>query len=325
MADLTPYPDIQKIFISSPSLFCGAYESDRVLINLALPTRQKNLKIKHTPYGSNQFVVAFKDETKRQNDETRTIKEYAYLWDTICIYLSILFGKRFDDHGFLEYYGLYSVPNFQEKQPIYNTNIGPYNHNARKDLGIALNLTEVKRIESLFYNESLNPRFLRFLYTALQEIETTCPSGAKKAKVIKKRLYQVKRKYILTITNLLNDYFFTNTEVEKGGEVYSLKQEDFQKRIKASYDLRSKYLHTGAKFGENLRPSRYLNEIPIIAGPPIGSADFMTDKNADEFKKAYVLSPTFIGLERIMRFCLLRFIHKNGIGIDERLGDNESI
>ena len=82
MADLKPNLDIQKILISSPSLFYGAYESDKVLINLAWPTRQKNLKIKHTPYGSNQFVVAFKDKTKRQNDESRFL---------ICCELDALF------------------------------------------------------------------------------------------------------------------------------------------------------------------------------------------------------------------------------------------
>jgi len=38
-----------------------------------------------------------------------------------------------------------------------------------------------------------------------------------------------------------------------------------------------------------------------------------------EFENLLVKSPTFCGLERIMRFCLLRFIHLHGCPIDEKL------
>jgi hypothetical protein len=51
----------------------------------------------------------------------------------------------------------------------------------------------------------------------------------------------------------------------------------------------------------------------------------MDEDVANKFKRAYTRVPTFIGLEKIMRFCLLRFIYKNGVGIEERLGDNKNI
>ncbi len=38
-----------------------------------------------------------------------------------------------------------------------------------------------------------------------------------------------------------------------------------------------------------------------------------------ELAKILIKSPTFIGMERIMRFCLLRFMHLNGVFIDLRL------
>lgn len=47
----------------------------------------------------------------------------------------------------------------------------------------------------------------------------------------------------------------------------------------------------------------------------------------ETFEKALAKAPTYFGLERIIRYCLLRFIHTHGVLIDSRLGsgDAESI
>jgi len=41
-----------------------------------------------------------------------------------------------------------------------------------------------------------------------------------------------------------------------------------------------------------------------------------------EFEKILVKAPTFFGMERIIRYSLLRFIHTHGIHIDARLDSN---
>ena len=58
-----------------------------------------------------------------------------------------------------------------------------------------------------------------------------------------------------------------------------------------------------------VKPLGFNNEIqlgtPIIGDPVL--------------EKILVKSPTLIGMERIMRFCLLRFMHLNGVFIDLNL------
>lgn len=77
---------------------------------------------------------------------------------------------------------------------------------------------------------------------------------------MRKRLYQVRRKYVLTISNSLNDYFFSNNETSCDTTMCSISSENM------------------------------INTL------------------------------TLHGLERIMRYCLLVYIHNYlGINIDDRL------
>lgn len=117
----------------------------------------------------------------------------------------------------------------------------------------------------------------------------------------------VKRRFVKTIRNLLNPYFFQQTETTIG----ILNESDISDRIEAAYDLRSYYVHSGVNFGGWVRACRLSNSGRVVGVPDI------KDK---ELKKILDKSPTtFSGLERIMRYCLLRFIHLYGTPIDDRL------
>ena len=136
--------------------------------------------------------------------------------------------------------------------------------------------------------------------------------GTKVVKQIRSSIRQIKRAYTLTITRLLTDYFFQNTEAPEG--LGRLQKVDIEKRVKAAYDLRSVYVHSGVNYGPWTHSHNLVrNEIQL--GTPIIHDD------DDDYAKAVAAAPTYLGLERIMRYCLLRFIHLHGIPIDSRLND----
>ena len=129
---------------------------------------------------------------------------------------------------------------------------------------------------------------------------------------IKKRLYQVKRRFCLTFNQLINKKFFERTESES--DETSLTSDRFDICIKSAYDLRSKYVHSGTKFKQWIEPYDGL----VYETLPYDSPN-VHDK---DFKKTLCQIPTYTGLERIVRFSLLRFLHTNGIKLHSDLDDD---
>jgi hypothetical protein len=245
-----------------------------------------------------------------------------------------------------------NYPSFSNYDPILPFNI----QKPRPDLGIPLNLQEIKRIAPLLLQEEVDLRFKQFLWSSgrfyvhalqhagsqpeiafldlitcgeilsnffeydkdelldeqikgdLVQITEQIDDGEEISRRIRDQLFSVKRKFTKTILSLLNPYFFQQTESRDSWA--SLMESDISKRIKAAYDLRSRYVHTGQTFGEWVAPSYGFNWEIHIGKPVIRDT---------KLKKILIRSPTLIGMERIMRFCLLRFIHLHGTPVDDRL------
>jgi hypothetical protein len=134
--------------------------------------------------------------------------------------------------------------------------------------------------------------------------EKVDPEGPSIVRDIKVRLYQVKRKFMYTMMHLLTPDFYQANEVEPHLAVASLDPESMENRLKAAYDLRSLYVHTGKHFGMFIKEESYEK--------PIFSYMLMNPKEKD-FKKLVNKAPTFKGLERVLRFCLLQFLQTKGI------------
>lgn len=90
------------------------------------------------------------------------------------------------------------------------------------------------------------------LRTYFQEIEARLEKGTEISTEIKSRLYQVRRRFSLTLTKLLKDDFFDRPEGTR--KFVCLHKDSIERRIKAAYDLRSRYVHEGQRFGQWLRP-----------------------------------------------------------------------
>lgn len=157
-------------------------------------------------------------------------------------------------------------------------------------------------VEDEIYDDQLKELFIR--------LES---KGVSKADIssLKSKLYQVRKKFYLTLKRSLNKEFFSKTESLE--EYLALNTTNIDQAIKSAYDIRSKYVHTGFRFGGWLEPREHLmNEIQLA--PP-----FIEDK---EIKKIVAKIPTYIGFERIIRFTLLSLLHNSGIEIHPDLSQS---
>ncbi len=364
---LRPEEHIHRALISTPSHFYGAYVSDDLSVEHSWPSFHD---IPHAldasgrrPGQRQYFVLSFMTNP----DQYRAAKEkpgqpfpdYSHYPGLLCVLLSVLFGKRFDNNGFLQSGGSFHTPTMATGAPVYFGELAPNNYSPRVDVGIDLNLTKIELIAP-FLRHRLDERFERVLYTAgrfylrslqlfgadpelayldlisagevlsrfyeysdaqlfddrtlevLARIRTELEDGPAAAKELKGRLRQIKRRFALTLERLLSPCFFQHTEARHA--YASLKAGDIGERIAAAYNLRSIHVHTGIPFGNLVLPHfAILNEVHL--GTPI--------VEPPDFKKALALAPTLIGLERIVRFCLLRFMHLHGARIDPSLDDPE--
>ena len=350
---MRPKEDVTKILLSTPSHLVGNYEEDEFLLTHAW-TREQDLS--YVTLDKSYFILAAK--TPLLDRSRVAIPDYSGIGDILCIYMSILYGKRFDNHGLVESLGHFYYPS-PSHDNIYDPRL-PFNSRIpRPDLEIPLSLHEIRRIAPLLKEEPGNEKFDRFLVScgrfyvhALQHAESqpeiafldliTCGeilsnffeysqddllddqikadlaqigaqinNGDDIVRRIRGQMFQVKRKFVKTIIDLLSSYFFQQTEAKESYD--RLNQDDILVRIKAAYDLRSRYVHTGADFGKWIEPQgKFNNEIQM--GTPV-----IED---EDFKKILVKSPTLIGMERIMRFCLLRFIHLYRTRVDDKLDGN---
>lgn len=137
----------------------------------------------------------------------------------------------------------------------------------------------------------INKEMLRYLNT----IETELEEGHKIRNKIEKEIFGIKSKYVKTIERFIDEDFFQSNESINNMRVFD--KTTIIKSIKSSYDLRSKYIHSGISFGTSIKPDIQCNDMCI--GIPIYG-----DKEIEEIFK---YAPTFIGLERLIRYVLLKF------------------
>lgn len=129
---------------------------------------------------------------------------------------------------------------------------------------------------------------------ALARITAEMKGGEKLSSLLRSQLRGVKRRFVSSIKSYLDADFFMQSEANSKYE--ALATDDFDKRLGAAYDLRSRSVHSGATFGGWIAPR--LGNAEIQSGRPIIEGD---EKLAAILFKA----PTFPGLERTLRCALL--------------------
>ena len=147
----------------------------------------------------------------------------------------------------------------------------------------------------------------------LSDIRKSLDNGDKVASHIESRLLLVKRRFVETIVGLVDESFFEKSEAEEGFGGFQV--ESFRKSIAAAYNLRSKYVHTGAPFGRWVSLQMGGRNQEVQVGKPV-----VNDK---ELSKILEHAPTLVGLERVVRYCLYQFAVRHGALVKFEIGASD--
>ncbi|WP_156414174.1 HEPN domain-containing protein [Bordetella sp. N] len=140
--------------------------------------------------------------------------------------------------------------------------------------------------------------------TTLNAIASRVPDGEAMARSLKKRLGQIKRRFVKMFTALVTPEFFECSDSAHPFATFTIDK--FERNIAAAYDLRSQFVHTGIHFGQWIAPSGNSTGDIQMGRPVVSSRDFA---------KTLANAPTYLGLERALRFALLRFATTEGQAI----------
>jgi hypothetical protein len=352
---MKPEETLQRALISTTSRFVGEYSGDSFEITHAGPAfGASRARVFEGPTSRNAFVLSFR--TEPWNRDSVIVPDYTHVGDLFCDYLSLLFGKRFDNHGLIEALGHFRVPDLAPYSTFCDHRLPHNSHSPREDFGLSSNLKEVSRLRcfsrtdcwtnsfrdhfevaSRFYGRALRAwerdpevaylhlvsaievaahltdfdcdqlldeeaRQALFKLQNIREVHESSKEACIAVETfLRRRLKQVKRSFVETVLMHLDDGFYLTGE--DGTTLYCFTPETIRQNVAAAYDLRSRYLHRGEPFGSYVTtawPGR--GEIPIGR---------LQAKNA-EFSKIVSRAPTIAGMERIVRYMLLKLGSENG-------------
>jgi len=357
---LQPDETIHKILISTTSRMVGEFVSDRILISHAwqnFTNSSSAIRMEESPVSRSGFIIAFQTEPYIK-EAGIVVPDYSPVGEIVCSYLSVLFGKRFDCHGLVEGHGFYNTPDLSAYSSICNPRL-PFNtHKERSCFKIPLNLTNLSPLSKILTDSDIDPAFqtklnaaCKFYMQALQNveyepevaylhlitageilagffeykkeeildqeildslstIENSLENGEKISRQLSRRLLGIKRSFVKALCSLVDQRFFESREADV--EFGCFKSDLIERNIGAAYDLRSKYVHTGVPFGKWIQPSGHLTDLQI--GRPV--------VRDNDFSKILEKAPTFLGLERFIRYCLLNFMASNGFHEIMKYRDN---
>lgn len=141
------------------------------------------------------------------------------------------------------------------------------------------------------------------LEAILKRVSEALENGPADSKLLRSRLFEVKRRFVTTYVELIDSSFFERREAVE--QYATLQAANLGAVIGAAYDLRSQFMHRGELFGTWMRSLHGNNEVQL--GQPV-----VPDKDQ---KKALAHAPTLVGLERATRYVILRFAEAR-IGIE---------
>lgn len=304
------------------------------------------------------LMVAFPgpSDDERAGARRRPLTDFSYVGDIVCAFLALLFGKRFDNHGLVETHGFFQIPFLESLTPVSLRFCPPFDNTPRREAPVELHLARVVLLQPIlrpYFDESVESKELdilfaaaRFYLEALQRVEhepdlafialvsagevfasllefseaelfddrmlallndVESKLGSDTRKKISNRLFQVRRKFATGLARFTSPPLFAGSA--SNHPLAILPTDELPQRLRAAYDLRSRYMHTGQRFGGWISPQRGLEDITM--GRPV-----VDDR---EFETILMRTPTFVGLERLVRFVLLRYIHQKVTPISEDL------
>ena len=355
---LKPDEAVQKVLISTTSRMVGEYDSDGLVITHAWPSfHNRNasfiMRMEETPISRSGYIIA-REAPPIQREPSAIVPDYSVTAEGICGFLSVLFGKRFDCHGYSEEGGLYQIPNFNAYSTICNPRLPFNSHQPRACLPVPLELGQFTSIDRILVDPAIGHRTRTRLTTAcsfymqalqdvehnteiaylhlitageilssffsyprkdildrqtiddLNTIEQEIEGGGRMANRIGGRLRSIRKTFVKSMCSLLDDQFFATNDSIRSYACF--EADDIENRVGAAYDLRSRYVHTGTPFGHWVEPSTEYTDTQVGA-PIVGDR---------KLEIVLEMAPKFGGLERLTRYCILKYMQSEGIFVIQR-------
>ncbi len=338
---------IQRALISTTSRLYGEWERSEAYVGHAWNFGSMQVRWQAGPSSRSAFVFSFVT-APLERAVGAVLPNYGPIGAAMSNMLAVLYGKRFDFHGLIEGSGHFQLPDLSAFNQLCNPQLPQNSHESRVDFNVPLNLVEIARVEALalfepsvsedvanvfhgaakFYAQALQTverdpevAYLHLITaieilsghfdypkeslwdTELRDLIDTVrgglgDDGERVAQALGQRLRQVKKAFVRTVLDLVDPGFFDRTEAVDAYRRFKL--ENFEQAIKAAYDLRSQYVHTGVPFG---RWVDFPGGETSVGKPVLPSKELV---------KVLERAPTYQGLERVVRYCLLRFLEING-------------
>ena len=318
---LRPKDTVQKMLLSTTSRMVGEYENREILITHAWPnlwSGSVGMRLAETHMSRSAYVVAF--ETPPLEKEPGTIvPDYSPTGEILAAYSSILFGKRFDCHGLLEGSGFYRIPDLGSYDTPSNPKLPFNSHVPRQCFPVPLDIGQLSMIGAVLIGRSADTvdvsklkAACKFYMQALQNAESNSEvaylhlitAGEILAGYLRYTgIRGVKRKFVRALCSLLDDQFYLTPD---STPIHTRFQpNNIEESVGAAHDLRSRYVHTGASFGRWVDPASGIGSGDLQVGRPV--------VEDSELGRVLAVAPTFLGLERLVRYCVLRLMASRGL------------
>lgn len=338
----------QKALISTTSEIKNRFESNEIVIDRVLPQPSDRSSYLHETRAI--YVVSFQVDTPEPAPGV-LVEDFSYIVNHICTVLSILFGKRFNNHGMFEQHGWYSLPNMDVPYLKFSDFSPFHSKEPRWNYSIPLDLREFSAVEDIFVKEERDMKFVSILLEAGKYYA--------KALRIAEEDPEIAYLHLITSVEILSNYFdyemkdlisaelAKDLEVikEKVGEKVSRKISSHLRSLKAKsvktmmrlidddFFLSEKSKVQKGRFlkediESNLKSAYDLRSKYVHSGLPFGQwskcdlncydlLTFEPNTNDKSYNKVLKNAPTLTGLESIVRYCLLQFMKKNGLPIPD--------
>lgn len=318
---LRPRETVQKMLISTTSRLFGEYENRGLLITHAWPnlwSGSAGMRFAETPLSRSAYVIAFETPPFEQKVGT-VIPDYSPTGEILAAYSSVLFGKRFDCHGLLEGSGLYQIPDLSSYDTPSRPELPFNSHEPRQCFGVPLNLTQLSMIDAVLVGPPVDTVDLPRLQAACKFYMQALQSAEHDAEVAYLHLITageilagysrpkgtrgIKDKFVKVLCSLLDEGFYTEKDSMPTHPGFEANR--IETTVGAAHDLRSRYVHTGASFGRWVAPASGIRNGDLQIGTPV-----LEDRELGGILGA---APTLLGLERLLRYCVLRFMASRGL------------
>ena len=318
---LRPKETVQKILVSTTSRMTGEYENREILITHAWPHFQSSsieMRFSETHMSRSSYVIAFETPPIERRPGVQR-PDYSAMGEILAAYMAVLFGKRFDCHGLLEGGGFYHIPELGSYDMPCNPKLPFNSHDTRECFPVPLEINQFSMIEGVFLSPASGTTDLsrlnatcRFYMQAVQNAESNTEvaylhlivAGELLAGGLRLEGTRGSRgKFVEGLCSLLDDDFYSVPDASPS--MRRFEPNNVERSIGAAYDLRSRYVHTGAPFGSWVDPSFGLASGDLRFGRPV-----VEDR---DFGEILALAPTFRGLERLVRYGVLSLMASRGL------------